>query len=73
MGEVEMASRWLKGRVIAITGTKGKSTDHAHRADAAGGRTGRAGRRISAALSTRRSVATRDRPRGRGEQQPRGD
>jgi len=26
MGEVEMASRWLKGRVIAITGTKGKST-----------------------------------------------
>jgi UDP-N-acetylmuramoylalanine--D-glutamate ligase len=26
IGEVEMASRWLKGRVIAITGTKGKST-----------------------------------------------
>ncbi len=26
MGEVELASRWLKGRVIAITGTKGKST-----------------------------------------------
>jgi len=26
IGEVELASRWLKGRVIAITGTKGKST-----------------------------------------------
>jgi UDP-N-acetylmuramoylalanine--D-glutamate ligase len=26
VGEVELASRWLKGRVIAITGTKGKST-----------------------------------------------
>ncbi len=26
MGEVELASRWLAGRVIAITGTKGKST-----------------------------------------------
>jgi UDP-N-acetylmuramoylalanine--D-glutamate ligase len=25
-GEMELASRWLKGRVIAITGTKGKST-----------------------------------------------
>jgi UDP-N-acetylmuramoylalanine--D-glutamate ligase len=26
VGELELASRWLKGRVIAITGTKGKST-----------------------------------------------
>jgi UDP-N-acetylmuramoylalanine--D-glutamate ligase len=26
IGEVELASRWLSGRVIAITGTKGKST-----------------------------------------------
>lgn len=26
MGELELAWRWLKGRVIAITGTKGKST-----------------------------------------------
>ena len=26
MGEVELASRWLSGRVVAITGTKGKST-----------------------------------------------
>jgi UDP-N-acetylmuramoylalanine--D-glutamate ligase len=26
IGEIELASRWLKGRMIAITGTKGKST-----------------------------------------------
>jgi UDP-N-acetylmuramoylalanine--D-glutamate ligase len=26
MGEIEMASRWLSGRIVAITGTKGKST-----------------------------------------------
>jgi UDP-N-acetylmuramoylalanine--D-glutamate ligase len=26
IGEIEMASRWLTGRIVAITGTKGKST-----------------------------------------------
>ena len=26
IGEVELASRWLSGRIVAITGTKGKST-----------------------------------------------
>src|SRR5262249_43436714 len=26
IGELELASRWLRGRIIAITGTKGKST-----------------------------------------------
>lgn len=26
IGEVELAFRWLKGRVVAVTGTKGKST-----------------------------------------------
>lgn len=26
IGEVELASRWLQGRIVAITGTKGKST-----------------------------------------------
>jgi UDP-N-acetylmuramoylalanine--D-glutamate ligase len=26
VGELELASRWLKGRMVAITGTKGKST-----------------------------------------------
>jgi len=26
VGEVEIASRWLRGRIVAVTGTKGKST-----------------------------------------------
>jgi len=26
IGEMELASRWLRGRIVAITGTKGKST-----------------------------------------------
>jgi UDP-N-acetylmuramoylalanine--D-glutamate ligase len=26
IGEVELASRWLEGRIVAVTGTKGKST-----------------------------------------------
>jgi UDP-N-acetylmuramoylalanine--D-glutamate ligase len=26
IGEIELASRWLSGRIVAITGTKGKST-----------------------------------------------
>jgi UDP-N-acetylmuramoylalanine--D-glutamate ligase len=26
IGELEMAARWLRGRIVAITGTKGKST-----------------------------------------------
>jgi UDP-N-acetylmuramoylalanine--D-glutamate ligase len=26
IGEIELASRWLNGRIIAVTGTKGKST-----------------------------------------------
>src|SRR5215472_11317920 len=26
IGEIELASRWLGGRLVAITGTKGKST-----------------------------------------------
>jgi UDP-N-acetylmuramoylalanine--D-glutamate ligase len=26
IGEIELASRWIKGRIIAVTGTKGKST-----------------------------------------------
>ena len=26
VGEVELAARWLRGRIVAITGTKGKST-----------------------------------------------
>ena len=26
IGEIELASRWLRGRIVAVTGTKGKST-----------------------------------------------
>jgi len=26
IGEIELASRWIRGRIVAITGTKGKST-----------------------------------------------
>jgi UDP-N-acetylmuramoylalanine--D-glutamate ligase len=26
VGEIELASRWVRGRIVAITGTKGKST-----------------------------------------------
>jgi UDP-N-acetylmuramoylalanine--D-glutamate ligase len=26
IGEIELASRWLRGRILAVTGTKGKST-----------------------------------------------
>ncbi len=49
IGELELASRWLKGRVIAVTGTKGKSTTTtligrmltaAHRTAAIGGNIG---------------------------------
>ena len=39
IAEIELASRWLRGRVIAITGTKGKSTTTAltgHMLEAAG-------------------------------------
>jgi len=49
IGELELASRWLKGRIIAVTGTKGKSTTStligrmltaAHRTAAVGGNIG---------------------------------
>jgi UDP-N-acetylmuramoylalanine--D-glutamate ligase len=49
IGELELASRWLRGRIIAVTGTKGKSTTTtligrmltaAHRTTAIGGNIG---------------------------------
>jgi UDP-N-acetylmuramoylalanine--D-glutamate ligase len=55
IAEIELASRWLQGRVIAITGTKGKSTT-----------TALTGRMLEAATSARRSArrsATRRRRR----------
>lgn len=53
MGEVELASRWLRGRIVAITGTKGKSTTTtlAGRMLEAGGRRTRVGGNIGLALS----------------------
>jgi UDP-N-acetylmuramoylalanine--D-glutamate ligase len=54
IGEVELASRWLAGRVVAITGTKGKSTTTtlAARMLAAGGLTVTAGGNLGTPLST---------------------
>jgi UDP-N-acetylmuramoylalanine--D-glutamate ligase len=54
IGEIELASRWLAGRVIAITGTKGKSTTTtltARMLEEAGLRT-TAGGNLGQALST---------------------
>ena len=53
IGELEMASRWLQGRVVAITGTKGKSTTTTltGRMLEAGGHRVRVGGNIGNALS----------------------
>ena len=72
IGELELASRWLRGRVIAITGTKGKSTTTTltgRMLDAAGFRTrvaGNIGTPLSAHERDRGSVAAR---RSAGERQ----
>jgi UDP-N-acetylmuramoylalanine--D-glutamate ligase len=62
IGEVELASRWLKGRVIAITGTKGKSTTTAltGRMLEAGGFNVSVGGNIGAPLSSQVSASTPD-------------
>jgi UDP-N-acetylmuramoylalanine--D-glutamate ligase len=53
IGEVEMAARWLSGRVIAVTGTKGKSTTTSLAADMLqeGGLSVTAGGNLGTALS----------------------
>jgi UDP-N-acetylmuramoylalanine--D-glutamate ligase len=60
IGEVELASRWLLGRVIAITGTKGKSTttELAGRMLAAAGFKVSVGGNIGAPLSAQVSAST---------------
>jgi len=62
IGELELASRWLKGRVIAITGTKGKSTTTTliGRMLTAAQRTVAVGGNIGVPLSTQVETSTRD-------------
>ena len=60
IAEIELASRWLQGRVIAITGTKGKSTTTAltGRVLEAAGFTVTVGGNIGAPLSAQVSMST---------------
>ncbi len=62
IGELELASRWLRGRVVAITGTKGKSTTTtlAGRMLEAGGRRVLVGGNIGRALSAQVDESTED-------------
>ena len=60
IGELEMASRWLRGRIVAITGTKGKSTTTmlTGRMLEAGGHTVLVGGNIGNALSAQVDAST---------------
>ena len=62
IGEIELASRWLRGRVIAITGTKGKSTTTtlAARMLAAAGFDATAGGNLGLALSAQVAASRPD-------------
>ena len=71
IGELELASRWLRGRIVAITGTKGKSTTTTltGRMLEAGGHRVLVGGNIGHALSAQvDAVDRRHDPRRRGEQ-----
>ena len=60
MGEIELASRWLSGRIVAITGTKGKSTTTTltGRMFTAGGLKAMVGGNIGTPLSSQVSAST---------------
>jgi UDP-N-acetylmuramoylalanine--D-glutamate ligase len=62
MGELELASRWLRGRIVAITGTKGKSTTTTltGRMLEAGGHRVLVGGNIGHALSAQVDLSTDD-------------
>ena len=62
IGELELASRWLAGRIVAITGTKGKSTTTtlAGRMLEAGGHKVLVGGNIGNALSAQVDASTAD-------------
>jgi UDP-N-acetylmuramoylalanine--D-glutamate ligase len=62
MGELELASRWLRGRVVAITRTKGKSTTTTltGRMLEAGGHRVLVGGNIGVALSAQVDASTHD-------------
>jgi UDP-N-acetylmuramoylalanine--D-glutamate ligase len=62
IGELELASRWLRGRIVAITGTKGKSTTTtlAGRMLEAGGHRVLVGGNIGHALSAQVDESTTD-------------
>jgi UDP-N-acetylmuramoylalanine--D-glutamate ligase len=61
-GELEIASRWLRGRIVAITGTKGKSTTTTltGRMLEAGGHRVVVGGNIGLALSAQVEASTED-------------
>ena len=62
IGELELASRWVRGRIVAITGTKGKSTTTtlAGRMLQAGGHRVLVGGNIGHALSAQVEASTDD-------------